>query len=281
MRIAILYICTGKYEIFWDRFYDTSQKHFYAGHLKHYFVFTDSERIIRQRDSNISVYYQAKSGWPYDTLLRYNWFCTIQDLLREYDVCYYVNANSEFLRDVTEEEIPFPSTEYPLVLSIHPKYYDDDLGVTFNPERNPDSLAYVPEGTKCRSHCGAFWGAKSDAFIEMSCILRDRTADDLSRGIIAVWHDQSHLIKYATEVPHYNIENGLVSYEEYADFDKCLLVFTAKSKFGGNDNLREVSTRVKLQHLPKKVYKALLDVAAVVHLDGVLRGVVKIAKGKR
>ena len=281
MRIAVTYICTGKYEMFWDTFYKTCEEHFYPGHAKEYFVFTDSERIIHQKLENVRVYYQAKSGWPYDTLLRYNWFCTVQDHLAEFDYCYYINANSEFIRDVTEQSIPFPTSDKPLVLSIHPRFYDDELGETFHPERNPESLAYVPVGTKCRSHCGAFWGATSKEFIKMSCILRDRTAKDLQKGIIAVWHDQSHLIKYATEVPHYNIANGLVSYEEYADMDTCLLIFPAKAKYGGNDNLREVSTKVRIQHLPKKIYGKMLDAAKVCHLDNAVRSVVRTLKGKR
>lgn len=281
MRIAVTYICTGKYEIFWEKFYETCEKHFYPGHEKAYFVFTDSERVIHQKRSNVRVYYQAKSGWPYDTLLRYNWFCTVQDHLAEFDYCYYVNANSEFLKDVTEDKIPFPTEEKPLVLSIHPRFYDDELGETFHPERNPASLACVLPGTKCRSHCGAFWGATAKQFLIMSRTLRDRTAIDLQNGIIAIWHDQSHLIKYATEVPHINIANGLVSYEEYADMDTCLLMFPAKAKYGGNDHLREVSNAEKIKHLPRKIYGRVLKVATRLHMDKALRGMVKMLKGRK
>lgn len=278
MKIAMLYICTGKYEIFWDTFHDSCEKHFYPGDVKEYFVFTDSKRIIEQENERTHVYYQAKSGWPYDTLLRYQWFCTVQDKLADFDFCYYVNANSEFLKDVTPEVIPYPCEETPLVLSIHPLYYDDTEGKTFNPERDPRSRACVPEGTPCRSHCGAFWGGTTEAVLTMSKELRDRTAADLGDGIIAVWHDQSHLIKYATEVPHYNIAQGLVSYEEYADPDNCVLVFPAKAKYGGNDNLREVSTQEKLQHLPKKVYGKVLAATSKIGLDKGIRKVVKLLK---
>lgn len=278
MKIALLYICTGKYEIFWDKFYESCDKHFYPDDYKEYFVFTDSQRVLQMNCERAHMYYQAKSGWPYDTLLRYNWFCTVQDKLKDFDFCYYVNANSEFLKDVTVDKIPYPTKEKPLVLSIHPRFYDDCMGESFNPERNPASKAYVPEGTPCRSHCGAFWGATSKAFIEMSCELRDRTAEDLHNNIIAIWHDQSHLIKYATEVPHYNIENGLVSYEEYANMDTCLLVFPAKAKYGGNDNLREVSAKERRQHLPKKIYAKMLSIAQKIHMDKALRSIVKAFK---
>ena len=103
---------------------------------------------------------------------------------------------------------------------------------------------------------------------------------DLANGFIAVWHDQSHLIKYATEVQHYNIENGLVSYEEYADFDKAVLVFPAKAKYGGNDTLREVSLKERLKHLPKKTYSKMLKCLSAIRLDGVLRTVVHFGRKK-
>ena len=156
MKIGLLYICTGKYEMFWETFYESCERFFYPGIEKVYYVFTDSERIIKCKKKNVTVYYQAKSGWPYDTLLRYQWFCTIQDKISLCDFAYYVNANSEFIRQIDESIIPFPTKERQLVLSIHPKFYDDYEGNTFHPERNPVSTAYVPEGTPCRSHCGAY-----------------------------------------------------------------------------------------------------------------------------
>lgn len=278
MKIAMLYICTGKYEIFWDEFYSSCEKYFYPEDSKEYFVFTDSERVIRLNSDRIHSFYQAKSGWPYDTLLRYNWFCTVQDKLKEFDFCYFVNANSVFLKTVKANVIPYPTEETPLVLSIHPRFYDDCLGETFNPERDPRSTAYVAEGTPCRSHCGAFWGGTAPAIMEMCRVLRDRTQTDLGNGIIAIWHDQSHLIKYATEVKHYNIAQGLVSYEEYMDPDKCVLMFPAKAKYGGNDFLREVDWKTKLSHLPQKAYGKTLRALKAVHMDGALRKAVHIFK---
>ena len=278
MKIAMLYICTGKYEIFWDKFYETSEQFFYPNDEKIYFVFTDSKRVIEQKNENVRVYYQAKSGWPFDTLLRYQWFCTVQDEIEKCDYAYYVNANSEFVKPVTDDIIPYPCDKYPLVLSIHPRFYDDMLGETFHPERNPISTACVPEGTPCRSHCGAFWGGTSNAVLTMCRELRDRTTIDLQKGFIAVWHDQSHLIKYATEVPHYNIENGYVSYEEYADFSKVVLIFPAKAKYGGNDKLREVSKKEAIGHLPKKIYAKLLNGLRIIHLDKIFRKIVHLGK---
>ena len=65
MKIAVLYICTGKYDIFLKfRFFIVRQKNiFVLLREKHYFVFTDSEFIASSE--NVSVIYQDNLGWPF------------------------------------------------------------------------------------------------------------------------------------------------------------------------------------------------------------------------
>lgn len=278
MRIAILYICTGKYDVFWDEFYASSEKYFYPEIEKHYFVFTDSKRMLELKLPNVHAYYQCKTGWPYDTLLRFNWFCTVQDKLSEYDCCYFCNANSLFLKEVNEQLIPLPSKEMPLILSIHVRNYEDTSGKMSTPERNPLSTACVSEGTYCRAHSGGFFGGLSGDFLLMCRTLRDRIAQDLNNGIIAVWHDQSHLIKYATEVRHYNVAKGVVASEEYADMSICAMIYRNKSNYGGNDALRDVNFAGRLKHFPKKCYSKILPICAKVKLDKQLRKIVHLIK---
>ena len=276
MRIAVLYICTGHYDVFWPEFYESAERYFYPEDHKEYFVFTDSKELIANK--KIHAYYQAKTGWPYDTLLRYNWFCTIQDKLKDFDYCYFINANALFLKCVDSSIIPYPSENLPYVFSIHIRSYDDYDGQTFNPERNPASRAYIPEGMPCRAHSGGFWGGTSQAIIDMCCELRDRIAEDLSNNIIAIWHDQSHLIKYATEVPHYDVEKGLVVSEEYADLSVAVMIYRDKTRYGGNDALRDASKSEKIKHLPKRIYRQVLSRLDKVHLGGILRKIVNLAK---
>lgn len=77
MRIAILYICTGKYSIFWKDFYKSSEEYFISGAQKKYFVFTDAPRIECQNNPNVKKIYQEDLGWPNNTLRRYEMFSTI------------------------------------------------------------------------------------------------------------------------------------------------------------------------------------------------------------
>lgn len=51
MKIAILYICTGKYNQFWDGFYKSSEEYFLKGKAeKEYFVFTDNMELCKDKD---------------------------------------------------------------------------------------------------------------------------------------------------------------------------------------------------------------------------------------
>ena len=60
MKIAILYICTGKYNIFWKDFYTSCEKNFIPNSEKHYFVFTDAENIDFEKVNSLfpKLYYE-------------------------------------------------------------------------------------------------------------------------------------------------------------------------------------------------------------------------------
>ena len=56
--IAILYICTGEYVLFWENFYASAEKHLLPDYEKHYFVFTDVAEIFMGHLPNIHLQYQ-------------------------------------------------------------------------------------------------------------------------------------------------------------------------------------------------------------------------------
>lgn len=244
MKIAIVYICTGRYSIFWKPFFETSQQYLYPSIDKDYFVFTDDNDLITQYDpkSNVKVYFQSHAGWPYDALMKFNTFCTIQDALMDYDYCYYWNANTFFVREITADVIPFPTKEQGLVLFRHTWRYDCNSSNDFPVEKNPNSTAYIAPNTPCREYGAGFFGGTSEAFLAMSQKLRDDTAIDLNHGIIAIWHDESHLQNYAlshscVEVPRY-----IICSEEYVDTCETppYAIFANKERFGGMHKLRKM-----------------------------------------
>jgi len=276
MKIAVMYICTGKYECFWDGFYRTSEQFFYPDIDKHYFVFTESARIMGQKYNNVSYIYQKKTGWPYDTLLRFHWFAMVQDQIAQYDYCYYCNANSLFTGPVSQELIPLPSREKPLIFWCHTAHFDHYSSNDITTERNPGSTAYVGPDVPCRQHGGGFLGGTGEAFLKMTLELRDNIQADLNNGIIAVWHDQSHIIKYGAEHPHIEVARDLICQEERDPVEgKCVLVFMSKEKNGGFDNLRENGFGARVRHATIKVYGVVLKVAETIGLGRMLRWLTK------
>lgn len=282
MKIAVMYICTGKYERFWDGFYQTSEQFFYPDIPKHYFVFTESSRLVEQKYDNVSYFYQKKAGWPYDTLLRFHWFAMVQDQIVKYDYCYYCNANSVFIKTVTPEIIPLPTLEKPLLFWCHTAHYGDHSSNDITTEQNPQSTAYIGPDVPCRQHGGGFFGGTAEAFLKMTLNLRDNIQADLNKGITAVWHDQSHIIKYGAEHAHLEVGRDLICQEEREPVEgKCVMVFLAKEKNGGIDNLRENGWKPRARHAIINTYQIVLKTADAVGLGKPLRKAVSRIKDRR
>ena len=54
LRVAVLYICTGKYNRFFADFYNSAKKYFLHDVAKvEYFVFTDNSQLIEADDVHI------------------------------------------------------------------------------------------------------------------------------------------------------------------------------------------------------------------------------------
>ena len=99
-KVSILYICTGHYKIFWEKFYKSAESYFLVNldYEKHYFVFTDADHIFGEQSKNIRKIYQKPLAWPYPTLDRFRIFKTIRDQLKGMDYIYFFNAICFFLR---------------------------------------------------------------------------------------------------------------------------------------------------------------------------------------
>ena len=192
-KLAILYICTGKYQIFWETFYSSSKEFLLTKHHKHYFVFTDSNSITA--NGNITVIYKKHEGFPIDSLLRFRMFNSISDRLKDYDYVFFFNSNLNFVAPVNEEIFP---DDYISGLTgvLHPGYFNKNY-FWFPYERNPASKAMIAHKySRYRYYMGIFFGGRTEAFNELSEKCDGWIRDDLKQGIIAVYHDESHLNRY-------------------------------------------------------------------------------------
>lgn len=192
-KVAILYICTGKYTVFWPEFFSSYEKNFLKKSEVHYYVFTDADKLEGEETGRVHKKFQKKLGWPNDTLMRFHMFKTIEDELKSYDFIYFMNANCECVAPVTEEE--FLPQDKNLVVVKHPGFYNK-TPLEFTYDRNPKSTAYIPEGEGNVYVCGGINGGTSSAFIELIDTLVHNIDEDKKNGIIALWHDESHINHY-------------------------------------------------------------------------------------
>lgn len=233
MKIALLYICTGLYDVFWEDFHRSVEAYFLPQAEKNYYVFTDSSKIAES--DRVHVVPQERLPWPYATLFRFKMFNRITEALRPYDYLFFANANL-LMEDTIGDEI-LPENEGLCAVS-HPGYWAVKDPALFTYERNPASTAYIPRGEGTRYFMGGFNGGKVSAYLEMSRELEASIDQDLGMGIIAVWHDESHLNRYLKDRSPLVLDPGY-GYPEGASlpFSPKILI-RDKNKFGGHDLLR-------------------------------------------
>lgn len=165
-----------------------------ASNKKHYFVFTDcTDEIVGEHD-NVTKIYQSKLGWPDDTLMRFQFFLGIKDKLQQFDYIYFFNANMIFVDKITASDI-LPAKNEKLVCALHPGFYNKPRSA-FTYDNNPNSLAYIPGDKGQYYFMGGLNGGHSQDYLEMCEQLLSNILKDKENGIIALWHDESHLNHY-------------------------------------------------------------------------------------
>ena len=196
-KIGILYICTGAYVVFWQDFHRSMEKKFCLNSSLEFFVFTDSDHIEGDEKKNVHRIFVPCKGWPYDTLFRFDIFIESEQIYTDCDYLFFFNANYICCRKVKEEEF-LPSSTEKLVFTIHPGMYNKQ-NTEFTYERNPESLAYIPDGEGRYYIAGGLNGGKTSDYMTLVHKLSDRIHKDLDNDIIAIYHDESHINKYLYE----------------------------------------------------------------------------------
>lgn len=234
-KVGILYICTGKYRIFWDEFYKTAEKFLLPNSEKTYFVFTDAEHITGENKPNVKKIYQQNLKWPGNTLFRYRMFIRIEDILSTFDYLFFFNANIVFLDFVFEGEL-LPREEGLMAVN-HPVSYNKKPNA-FPYERSPKSLAYVPFGHGSYYCLGGVNGGRTKEYFQLIRTLDERIMQDYRKGVIAVYHDESHFNRYIMGktirllTPSYGYPEG-----KNLPFHPRVLI-KDKKKWGGHQYLR-------------------------------------------
>lgn len=192
MKIAILYICTGKYNQFFDGFYKSCERYFMKGIAEvEYFVFTDDMRLSQAK--NVHLIRKECEGFPKDSLFRFDMFLRVKNDLKTFDYIYFLNSNAEF-RDCAGQELLPDESGLVAALWIGRKKQPSWM---LPYERNEKSMAYIaPKEPPYLYFMGGINGGTTKAYLQMIETLAKNIRADYNNGIVACVHDESHINKY-------------------------------------------------------------------------------------
>ena len=198
MKVAIVFIGTGKYINFLPMYYENIEKYFLPKSEKTILVFTDGE--LNETPDNVRVYHQEHLDWPYITLKRFGTINKARQTIEDNDYLVFIDADALVVADVTEEEFftdkPYFGVHHPChALGMPP--HNEYPGAF---ETDPKSRAHVtPEDDTSMYWQGCLWGGKVPEVLDMIDELDSRVEEDLSNDVIAQWHDESQLNRFYIE----------------------------------------------------------------------------------
>jgi hypothetical protein len=252
MKIGILYICTGKYSIFWKDFYLTCEKNFITEAEKHYFVFTDSSEIeFRNENKNIHLIFQKNLGWPDNTLRRYEVFLSIKKQLQYFDFLFFFNSNLLFMKEIKGSDF-LPNKNQDLVACLHPGYFNKKRN-NFTYEINQKSTAFIPKNKGKYYFAGGINGGTTKSFIEAMITLDSNIKEDDQNEVTAKWHDESHWNKYLIDkTDNIKILNHLYLYPESSKKDEHqIIMLRDKRKYFGYLSVGKINENKITEKLKK------------------------------
>lgn len=235
-KIGILYICTGKYHIFWDEFYKSANKYFCKNSEVHYYVFTEHP-INTFGNEKVHHIVQPKLGWPYDTLKRFHLFLEQRPSLEQMDYLYFFNANMVFKKKIKEEEILPDDKGNGLVSVLHSAFYDHKWTPPF--EDNQESEAFVETNMDLNYFQGCLSGGRTNDYLRMAEEIKIMVEKDLKKDIIGKWWDESYMNKYFILHPPKPLPPSY-AYPQGGNLPMPVKIFMfEKQNFGGHDFLRQ------------------------------------------
>lgn len=221
MKVAIIFIGTEKYLNFLPSWYESCETHLLPNIEKKYIIFTDGE--VSEAPDNAIVYNQKHLEWPYITLYRFKMIKNAFEDIKEYDWMLFLDADMRVVDTVNPEDLFDETKKY--IGVHHPCHYLQMPPHNQSPgafEIRSFSNAAVNEDDNTEIYYqGCVWGGKVPDVLHMIEELDKRIDEDHEKGVIAQWHDESHLNKFYAE--HYEDVNVIPPSFAYPELfsDQC------------------------------------------------------------
>ena len=223
LSIGLLIVATAKYTRFVAPLLESAKKHFMVGEQVTAYVFTDRPEELPITAVALPVEHRA---WPYATLLRYHHIARYRERLLGEEFVFQVDADMRFDGPVGREILP--DNPSGLVGVEHPGFcwrptrwqrwaramrlpVKRGFGVRANyPYENAEtrSLAWIGAHEGEVYYAGGFSGGEFAPYLDMAASIRQRIDQDLAQGIIATWHDESHVNRHFIFCPPKRLDPG-------------------------------------------------------------------------
>ena len=256
--MGICTVATNDYIYFWQDMVRSAQIVFCNEEDITFHVFTDQAGVCLEFSKTITkfkiVIHEIPSlEWPAATLDRYRIFNEFKAGLIE-DVLIHLDADMLFHRNFIGELANIELSE-DITLVLHPGYWRPPTSYLYSRkkirlfldlktrmkfgalgawERRRNSNAYVPRKKRNAYVCGGVWFGKQKAFLKLCKELDESIKGDSRKGLMARWHDESHLNMWASTNP-YNVLPASFCYSpEYAYmsyFDPIIEAVTKNKSF--------------------------------------------------
>lgn len=186
MRIGLMVTSTNKYNQFVEPLMGSTIEWFLGGHDLTVYNFSDQPHA---GTVHLPV---ASWGFPQATLYRFAFMSSYAERL-DADYLFACDADMLFVDAVGEEILP-EEEHGGLTVVAHPGFWKG--GGSW--ETNPASRAFTPPELRRRYVAGGFWGGTRETVLAVASELHEAIEADDANGIMAVWHDESHLNRYVS-----------------------------------------------------------------------------------
>ncbi|HEY1778188.1 MAG TPA: hypothetical protein VGG41_18670 [Solirubrobacteraceae bacterium] len=156
-------------------------------------MFESARRMFHPADDVEFLTLPGAPGWPEATLYRHHVLAHHLPQLR-HDYVFMVDA------DMLVESPIGPEILAPLVATRHPGFVTTARS-ELPYERRPESAAQVREDEGGVYYAGGFLGGERGRLLELSQRIAASVDRDESRGVLARWHDESHLNRSLIDTP--------------------------------------------------------------------------------
>jgi hypothetical protein len=229
LAVGIVSIATNNYILYWKELAQSLEEFSETEVSFTLHILTDDVDLADQisqelKKVTIKIYQIDPLGWPEATLMRYKLMEEHSSFFEE-EVLMYLDSDMKVLK-IPPRNLFESCFETGMALVEHPGFYRPKgfrrvILYLFNPrifitdlrsikthlaigswETNQKSTAYVSKQERKFYYCGGAWFGKNENFKGLVRTLRKRVDDDLENGVVAIWHDESHLNAFISDRRH-------------------------------------------------------------------------------